>query len=105
MGQGSGIREVAWVDIAGGGQVVLDGNYAYVGHMQPPHGTSVVDVTDPANPKVVASIDIPAGLHSHKVRVANDIMVTNRVPGLFAIPDPFLCKAWCWPVSTPSGLV
>ena len=45
MGQGSGIREVAWIDIAGGGQVVLDGNYAYVGHMQPPHGTSVLDVT------------------------------------------------------------
>ncbi len=76
MGQGSGIREVAWVDIAGGGQVVLDGNYAYVGHMQPPHGTSVLDVSDPAHPKVVASIDIPSGLHSHKVRVANDIMVT-----------------------------
>ena len=50
MGQGSGIREVAWVDIAGGGQVVLDGNHAYVGHMQPPHGTSVLDVADPANP-------------------------------------------------------
>jgi hypothetical protein len=78
MGQGSGIREVAWIDIAGGGQVVLDGNYAYVGHMQPPHGTSVIDVNDPANPKVVASIDIPPGLHSHKVRVANDVMVVNR---------------------------
>ena len=78
MGQGSGIREVAWVDIPGGGQVVLDGNYAYVGHMQPPHGTSVLDVSDPANPRIVASIDIPPGLHSHKVRVANDIMVTNR---------------------------
>ena len=78
MGQGSGIREVAWLDIAGGGQVVLDGNTAYVGHMDPPHGTSVVDVADPANPRIVASIDIPPGLHSHKVRVANDIMVTNR---------------------------
>ena len=78
MGQGSGIREVAWIDIAGGGQVVLDGDYAYVGHMQPPHGTSVLDVTDPANPKVIASIDIPPGLHSHKVRVANDVMVVNR---------------------------
>ena len=78
MGHGSGIREVAWVDIAGGGQVVLDGDYAYVGHMQPPHGTSVIDVKDPAHPRVVASIDIPPGLHSHKVRVANDIMVVNR---------------------------
>jgi len=28
MGHGSGIREVAWVDIPGGGQVVLDGNTA-----------------------------------------------------------------------------
>jgi len=78
MGHGSGIREVAWLDIAGGGQVVLDGNHAYVGHMQPPHGTSVIDVSDPAHPKVVASIDIPPGLHSHKVRVANDVMVVNR---------------------------
>ena len=78
MGQGSGIREVGWIDIAGGGQVVLDGNYAYVGHMQPPHGTSVLDVADPAHPKVIASIDIPPGLHSHKVRVANDVMVVNR---------------------------
>src|SRR5881394_2811226 len=78
MGQGSGIREVAWIDIAGGGQVVLDGNYAYVGHMQPPHGTSVLDVEDPAHPRVIASIDIPPGLHSHKVRVANDVMVVNR---------------------------
>ena len=78
MGQGSGIREVAWIDIAGGGQVVVNGNYAYVGHMQPPHGTSVLDVKDPAHPRVIASIDIPPGLHSHKVRVANDVMVANR---------------------------
>ena len=70
MGRGSGIREVAWVDIAGGGQVVLDGNYAYVGHMQPPHGTSVLDVAGPANPRVIASIDIPPGLHSQELHMA-----------------------------------
>src|SRR6185312_7323692 len=78
MGHGSGIREIAWLDCAGGGQVVLDGHHAYIGHMDPPHGTSVVDIADPANPRIVASIDIPFGLHSHKVRVANDIMVVNR---------------------------
>jgi hypothetical protein len=78
MAQGEGIREVAWLDCAGGGQVVVDGHGAYIGHMDAPHGTSVVDVSDPKQPRIVASIDIPAGLHSHKVRVANDIMVVNR---------------------------
>ncbi len=39
MAQGSGIREIAWLDMPGGGQVVTDGNYAYVGHMDQPHGT------------------------------------------------------------------
>src|SRR5258705_9948487 len=78
MGQGPGIGEVAWIDTPGGGKAVVEGNPAYVGHMQPPHGTSVLDVSDPANPRVIASIDIPPGLHSHKVRVANDVMVVNR---------------------------
>src|SRR5690348_9492392 len=78
MGQGSGIREVAWIDIAGGGQVVLDGNHAYIGHMDAPNGTSVLDVSDPAHPRIIALIDIPPGLHSHKVRVANGLMLANR---------------------------
>jgi hypothetical protein len=78
MAQGKGLREVAWLDCAGGGQVVLDGDHAYIGHMDAPHGTSVVDVSDPKHPRITASVDIPAGLHSHKVRVANDIMLANR---------------------------
>ncbi|HWX98858.1 MAG TPA: hypothetical protein VNY55_03000, partial [Mycobacterium sp.] len=75
MAEGKGLREVAWLDCAGGGQVVLDGDRAYIGHMDAPHGTSVVDVSDPKHPRITASVDIPAGLHSHKVRVANDIML------------------------------
>jgi hypothetical protein len=78
MGSGVGICELAWLDCAGGGQVVVNGNFAYIGHMEAPHGTSVVDVADPRNPKVVAEIEIPPGLHSHKVRVAGDIMLVNR---------------------------
>jgi hypothetical protein len=78
VGHGVGIREIAWLDCAGGGQVVVDGNYAYVGHMDPPHGTSVLDVSDPRHPRVLAEIGIPTGLHSHKVRVSNDVMVVNR---------------------------
>jgi hypothetical protein len=78
MAEGKGLREVAWLDCAGGGQVVLDGDRAYIGHIDAPHGTSVVDVSDPKHPRITASVDIPAGLHSHKVWVANDIMLANR---------------------------
>ena len=71
------IKRLALLDIPGGGQVVVQGNYAYVGHMKPPHGTSIIDVSDPAKPTVVAHIDPPAWSHSHKVRVVGDIMITN----------------------------
>jgi hypothetical protein len=78
MAQGQGIREVGWLDCAGSGQVVVEGSYAYLGHMDPPHGTSIVDVSDPRNPRIVWETEIPTGLHSHKVRVGNGVMVVNR---------------------------
>ena len=48
------VRRIGHLDLPGGGQVVVDGDYAYVGHMKPPHGTSILDVSDPARPRVVA---------------------------------------------------
>jgi hypothetical protein len=78
MSQGAGIREIAWLDCAGGGQVVVEGNHAFIGHMDPPHGTSVIDVSDPRHPRIVWETAIPAGLHSHKVRIANGVMIANR---------------------------
>lgn len=72
------MRRVGWLDIPGGGQVVVEGGYAYIGHMKPPHGTSIVDVSDPRRPRLVSTMDPPSiGSHTHKVRVAGDIMVTN----------------------------
>jgi hypothetical protein len=69
---------VGHVDTPGGGQVWVDGNYLYVGHMNAPNGTSVVDISDPRSPRVIAKIeDMPTGWHSHKVRVANGTMVVN----------------------------
>ena len=73
-----GISEIAYFDCPGGGQVVVDGHYAYIGHMDAPHGTTVVDVSDPRHPHTVASIGIANGLHSHKVRVSNGIMIVNH---------------------------
>lgn len=78
MPQAKGVRVVGELDCPGGGQVVVDGAFAYVGHMRAPHGTSVIDVSDPARPRTVAEVSLPAGFHSHKVRVANGLMLVNR---------------------------
>jgi hypothetical protein len=71
------IKQIGRMDLPGGGSVVVENSYAYVGHMDPPHGTSIIDVKDPKNPKVVSHIEIAEGLHSHKVRVSGDIMLIN----------------------------
>ena len=72
------IRRRGYLDIEGGGQVVVQDGYAYVGHMKPPKGTSIIDVSDPANPQVVAHVEPPdEWSHTHKVRVCGDIMITN----------------------------
>jgi hypothetical protein len=69
---------IAWHDCAGGGQVVVERNVAYVGNMRNPHGTLIIDVADPKRPKLLSEISMPPGTHSHKVRVTGDIMLTNR---------------------------
>lgn len=71
------VRRLGHLDIPGGGQVTVQGDYLYVGHMKPPHGTSIIDISDPANPQVVSHIDPPEWSHTHKVRVAGDLMITN----------------------------
>lgn len=72
------IKRLSHVDMAGGGQVVVQDGYAYVGHMKPPMGTSIIDVSDPVNPHVVSHVAPPdAYSHTHKVRVCGDIMITN----------------------------
>ncbi|NKB47808.1 MAG: RNA polymerase subunit sigma-70 [Alphaproteobacteria bacterium] len=72
------VRQLGALDIPGGGQVVVQDGYAFVGHMKPPHGTTIIDVGDPAAPRIVAEIptDGPYS-HTHKVRVAGDLMITN----------------------------
>jgi len=72
------VTHLSRLDIPGGGQVVVQGRYAFIGHMKPPHGTTVVDVEDPRHPRVVATIPlVGSASHTHKVRVAGDIMITN----------------------------
>ena len=72
------VKRIGHLDLPGGGQVVVEGAYAYVGHMKPPHGTSIIDVSDPKNPRVVTTIMLADGYsHTHKVRVVGDVMTIN----------------------------
>ena len=73
-----GFEKLGWHDCAGGGQVVVQDGIAYLGNMRNPYGTMIIDVKDPKHPKHLAEIRMPPGTHSHKVRVGNGLMVTNR---------------------------
>src|SRR4051795_938904 len=72
---------LAHLDVPGAGQVTVAGNYAYVGHIpnKDQLGTTVIDIADPYNPRVVATVtlDDPSS-HSHKVRVVGDVMIVNH---------------------------
>src|SRR5438093_10944307 len=73
-----GLKQVGYFDCPGGGQVVVDREVAYIAHMKAPHGTTLVDVSDPASPRQLAALEVPAGTHSHKVRAGNGLMLVNR---------------------------
>src|SRR5688572_29913654 len=72
------MKRIAHLDLAGAGQVVVQGKHAFLGHMDAPHGTTIVDVSDPRRPRVVAEIKLDQpDEHSHKVRVIGDTLYTN----------------------------
>jgi hypothetical protein len=78
MARGRNTELLGTIDCAGGGQVWVEGTTLFVGHMRNPFGTSIYDVADPRRPALLAQIAMPEGWHSHKVRVANDIMIVNH---------------------------
>lgn len=74
----SNIRHLCRMELEGGGQIVIDGNYAYVGHQHRPQGTSILDISDPRHPKVLSVLEPQhPSSHSHKVRVVGDLMFVN----------------------------
>ena len=82
------VRRVGHLDLPGAGQVTINGRYAYVGHIPNKQdlGTSIIDIADPANPRVVATVNVgDLASHSHKVRVAGDIMVVNHERNMTAV--------------------
>ena len=62
-----------------GMQMMLKGDYLYVGHMGYfGVGTSVVEVSDPSAPQVVKQIPYPENTHTHKVQLAGNILLVNH---------------------------
>src|SRR5258706_8614796 len=74
------VSRLSHLDLPGAGQVTVAGDYAYVGHIPNKQrlGTSILDVRDPKKPRVVSQISLEdPDSHSHKARVATDIMIVN----------------------------
>ncbi len=104
MAEGKGVRHVGYIDCAGGGQVVVKGTMAYIASMKAPHGTEIYDVSDPSHPRELARLGMPAGTHSHKVRVENDLMVINHEVNPFepGAPADFKGGLGIFDVSNPT---
>jgi hypothetical protein len=62
-----------------------------------------VDIADPKNPRLLARVDIPEGWHSHKVRVANGIMIVNHERNGKTGPEDFGGGLAIYDVSRPSA--
>ena len=103
MPKARGLRQVSYFDALGGGQVYVQGNYCYIAHMDAPAGTSILDISDPKHPKQVAHIAIPEGVHTHKVRVENDLMLVNwECPPPYVYDEGFQGGLLIYDVSNPA---
>lgn len=78
----SGFRLIGHSDLNGHGdgmQVMPLGDVLYVAHFGPSgKGTTILDISDPTGPRVVRQWDAPPGSHTHKVQVANGLLMTNH---------------------------
>ena len=82
------VTRLGHLDLPGAGQVYVQGEYAYIGHLPNKNnlGTSIVDASDPRKPRLVAQINLedPTS-HSHKARVIGDLMIVNSERNMTAI--------------------
>jgi len=66
-------------DRGDGMQVVRNGDVVYVGHTGTTGaGTSILDVADAKHPRLVAQWNAPANSHTHKVQVADGLLLVNH---------------------------
>lgn len=77
-----GFHQIGHSDLGGFGdgmQVMPYGEVLYVGHFGPSgKGTSILDISDPTRPELVSQWDAPTGSHTHKVQVADGLLLVNH---------------------------
>src|SRR5215510_3228103 len=82
------VTRLSHLDLPGSGQVYVDGKYAYIGHITNKEGlgTSILDISDPRKPKLLSQVPVgDPNSHSHKARVAGDIMIVNAEQNMTGI--------------------
>lgn len=119
----SGLHQIAHHDLGGHGdgmQVLRHGDALYVGHTGTTGaGTSILDVHDPRNPRLVRQWAAPPHSHTHKVQVADGLLLTNhekfpyRAPAagpvsaglaVYSLADPFAPEQLAFWPSTGRGV-
>lgn len=77
-----GLRLVGHSDLGGFGdgmQLMRSGDALYVGHFGPSGmGTTILDVSDVREPQIVRQWEAPPHSHTHKVQVADGLLLTNH---------------------------
>jgi hypothetical protein len=80
-------------------QVLREGDALYVGHFGPTGaGTSILDVSDATAPRLVEQIPAPPGTHTHKVQVAEGLLLVNEEQ--FRGGDPYQAGMVVYDVAT-----
>ena len=74
-------RLIGHHDLDGSGdgmQVIKYGQYAYVAHVgKSKMALSILDVSDPSNPRLLRQIPRPPNTHNHKVQIVGDTLIQN----------------------------
>ena len=88
----SGFTQIGLSDLGGfgDGMQVMRGEQGalYVAHFGPSgKGTSILDASDPAQLRLVRQWDGPSGGHTHKVQVADGMLMTNHEAFRGGVPD------------------
>lgn len=77
-----GLSEVGHSTLGGYGdgmQVMREGDALFVGHFGPSGmGTTILDVSDPGEPRIARQLRAPEGAHTHKVQIADGLLVVNH---------------------------